>query len=91
MLPAACGQKRRGESRTFGKVAKNRGLRAETFSQENTGAGIDTFRDSMLEYNELNHVCKRRKMMQAKMMRSKLENQFSAAFIMGLLFPFAEC
>ena len=41
-----------GEEGLFGRVAKIRGLRMQTFSHGNEGKSIDTFCVSMIKYNE---------------------------------------
>ena len=41
-----------GEEGLFGRVAKIRGLRMQTFSHGNEAESIDTFCVSMIKYNE---------------------------------------
>ena len=45
-----------GEEGLFGRVAKIRGLRMQTFSHGNEGKSIDTFCASMLKYIEKERI-----------------------------------
>ena len=53
MHRGACGG---GEEGLFGRVAKIRGLRMQTFSHGNEGKSIDTFCASMLKYIEKERI-----------------------------------
>jgi hypothetical protein len=71
----------------FGRVAKICRVRPETFLQRKKPGSIDTFRASMLKYNETKCTNKGDADMLSKM-NAKLENQFAAFFAVGSVFPF---
>ena len=81
----------RGDSETcgsvLGRVAKICGVRTETFLQGNSAGSIDTFRVSMIKYNENKCLKKETRAMLSKM-NAKPKNQFAAVFAVGFVFPF---
>ena len=76
-----------GEKLLLGRVAKIPGGKRQTFLQQNICGSIDTFRASMLKYNETKCTNKGDADMLSKM-NAKLENQFAAFFAVGSVFPF---
>ena len=75
------------EKLLLGRVAKIPGGKRQTFLQQNICGSIDTFRASMLKYNETKCTNKGDADMLSKM-NAKLENQFAAFFAVGSVFPF---
>lgn len=76
-----------GEKLLLGRVAKIPGGKRQTFLQQNICGSIDTFRASMIKYNETKCTNKGDADMLSKM-NAKLENQFAAFFAVGSVFPF---
>ena len=76
-----------GKKLLLGRVAKIPGGKRQTFLQQNICGSIDTFRASMLKYNETKCTNKGDADMLSKM-NAKLENQFAAFFAVGSVFPF---
>ena len=75
------------KNRLLGRVAKILGGKRQTFLQQNICGSIDTFRVSMIKYNETKCTNKGDADMLSKM-NAKLENQFAAFFAVGSVFPF---
>ena len=80
-----------GEEGLFGRVAKIRGLRMQTFSHGNEGKSIDTFLRFYAKIYRKRTDRKGDGSMKAKMMRAKLKNQFAAVFAVAPVFPFLMC